>query len=82
MAVGIFDDHVTGLQYIPLDEEYDILACHNLHPLAQIDNPRLLARALPASKRVVRAFIGCRDFPYDDDAEANASVTSLEAPTM
>jgi DNA-binding transcriptional LysR family regulator len=82
LAIGIFDDHVTGLQYIPLYEECDILACHNLHPLAQIDNPRLLARALPASKRVVRAFIGCREFPFDDDAEANASVTSLEASTM
>jgi DNA-binding transcriptional LysR family regulator len=82
IAIGIFDDQVSGLQYMPLYEEYDVLACHNLHPLSKIDNPRVLARALPASKRVVREFIGCREFPFDDVAEVSASVTSLEASTM
>lgn len=82
VAVGIFDNEVPGLQYTMLYDEQDILACHTDHPLAKIDNHRVLARALPASKRVARGFIGAREFPFADDAEVSALVTSLEASTM
>lgn len=82
VAVGIFDGDVPGLQYTRLYDERDILACHIGHPLAKIDDPRVLVRALPSTKRVVRGFIGCQEFPFKDDAEVNASVTSLEASAM
>lgn len=82
LAIGIFDDKVSGLNYTPLYAESDILACHKDHPLALVKDPRVLARALPSSRRVVRAFLGYREFPFETDAEVTASVTSLEASTL
>ncbi|MFT5073731.1 MAG: DNA-binding transcriptional LysR family regulator [Patiriisocius sp.] len=82
IAIGIFDDHVSGLHYKPLYEEHDVLACHHSHPLAKIDNAHVLGNALPATKKIVREFIGRREYPFDDFSEVSASVTSLEASTM
>ena len=82
VAVGIFDEAIPGLQYSDLYEERDSLVCHSEHSFAKIDNPRVLARALPKSKRVVRSFIGQQEFPFDNDAGVNAFVTSLEASAM
>lgn len=82
VAIGIFDADIPGLNYTPLYEEYDILACHSDHPLAKIDNPKVLSRALTSTKRVVRTFIGCTEFPFADDSDVSASVTSLEASTL
>lgn len=82
VAIGIFDDRISGLDYARLYDEYDILACHHTHPLAQLKDPQRLAEALLSAKRVTRAFLGCREFSFDDTSDASVSVTSLEASAM
>lgn len=78
-AIGIFEDKVPGLDYRPLYSERDILTCHKDHPLAHIKEPHVLDKALPHSRRVVRDFLGYREFRFESNAELIASVTSLEA---
>lgn len=82
LAIGIFGEETSGLRYTTLYQERDILVCHSDHPFAKIESPRVIARALPKSKRVVRKFIGQREFPFDNDTGVSAFVTNLEASTM
>ena len=80
-AIGIFPHRLAGLKYEPLYQERDVLVCHCSHALARVDDPHLLARALPATPRVVRSFLGTAEFPFEDDGR-EARVTSLEASAM
>lgn len=80
-AIGIFHHRLAGLKYEPLYREQDVLVCHRSHALAAVDDPRVLARALPATPRVVRSFLGAAEFPFEDDGR-EAKVTSLEASAM
>lgn len=80
-AIGIFHHRLAGLKYEPLYREQDVLVCHRSHSLAVVDDPRVLARALPSTPRVVRTFLGTAEFPFEDDGR-EARVTSLEASAM
>lgn len=83
-AVGIFPNPLAALEYRPLYRERDVLVCHRDHPLAAVRDPRRLAEALPRTRKVVRVFLGHREFPFDSaGGEAvMATVSSLEAAAM
>ena len=82
IAIGIFNDRMPGLIYQPLYFENEVLVCHKDHEFAEIEDIKVLTKALPASRRVLREFIGYREFPFETDADVTATVSTLEASTF
>ena len=82
-GVGIFLHQLPGLTYTPLYRERDVLLCHRNHPLAAVDDPKMLARAIRSARKVMRGFMGVEEFPFQEDTgSVAAKVTSLEAAAM
>lgn len=84
VAVGIFFNELPSLSYRPLYREREVLVCHRSHPLSAIQDVATQARAIPAAAKVMRTFMGEREFPFAGTGNqvAAASVTNLEAAAM
>jgi LysR family transcriptional regulator, transcriptional activator for bauABCD operon len=84
VAVGIFFNELPSLTYRPLYSERDVLVCHITHPLAKMQDTGEQARAVPRAARVIRTFMGEREFPFNQatDGPMIGEVTNVEAASM
>lgn len=84
VAVGIFFNELPGLTYRPLYRERDVLVCHHSHPLAALSDIGEQARAIPNAAKVMRTFMGEREFPFSrpEDGALIGMVTNVEAASM
>ncbi|RBW51786.1 LysR family transcriptional regulator [Marinobacter sp. F3R11] len=81
MGIGIFYHSTPNLHYRPLYQERDVLVCAGSHALANLKDPRELAREIPSAPKVVRNFMQKQEFPFieDDDNSVIAAVTNVES---
>lgn len=81
VAIGIFYGRLPELEYRPLYRETDSLVCARGHPLASIREPSALRAALPATRKVMRGFLGSLEFaqPESQAPSSDAVVTNVEA---
>ena len=82
LAIGIFYSRISGIRYEPLYLQRDVLVCKKDHPLASIDDPNELAKALPAANKVRRSFIGVQEFPLYDARTLVSTIGHIEAATL
>jgi DNA-binding transcriptional LysR family regulator len=84
VAIGIFFNELPSLHYRPLYRERDVLVCHRDHPLGRTQDVGEQARAIPGAAKVLRTFMGEREFPFagPETGLVVASVTNVEAAAM
>lgn len=84
VAVGIFFNELSSLTYLPLYREREVLVCHRSHALALMHDVGEQARAIPSSAKVMRTFMGEREFPFTcaTDGVPVAHVINVEATAM
>jgi DNA-binding transcriptional LysR family regulator len=82
LAIGIFYSRISGIRYEPLYVQRDVLVCKAGHPLASIDDQNELAKALAATNKVRRSFIGVQEFPLYDARTLVSTIGHIEAATL
>lgn len=84
VAFGIFFTELPSLTYRPLNREREVLVCHRSHALAQMRDVGDQARAIPQAAKVIRSFMGNREFPFSgsEGGAPAGNVTNVEAAAM
>jgi DNA-binding transcriptional LysR family regulator len=85
VAFGIFFNELPGLTYRPINREREVLVCHRSHALSQMRDAGDQARAIPQVAKVIRGFMGNREFPFSGVQEGDlpaGNVTNVEAAAM